>query len=271
MPEYTITASHTVSAVPKQKDFIMHTHDTYEILIFLRGDASYTVEGSIYSLKSGDIMLMRKNEAHHLILRSEQLYERICINFDPRIITDADDLGCIRDLFEDRPLGQKNRIWGSLLRGSETVGYPEKIVNSENGTVRQSYLIAYLYELSHVVKENGITDDQSDGITSRVAGYINRHLFEELSLDWISEKFYISKSQLNRRFKHDMGTTVWNYILTKRLYSAREMIMSGGALTDIATSCGFSDYVSFYKAYKREFGHSPKCRDINMNMDLRIR
>ena len=63
MPEYTITASHTVSAVPKQKDFIMHTHDTYEILIFLRGDASYSVEGSIYSLKSGDIMLMRKNRA----------------------------------------------------------------------------------------------------------------------------------------------------------------------------------------------------------------
>ena len=76
-----IHASRSCTNDPQQDSFVMHTHDNYEIFCFLGGNAEYVVEGNIYPLEVGDVILMRKSEAHHLLLHSAQTYERITINF----------------------------------------------------------------------------------------------------------------------------------------------------------------------------------------------
>ena len=88
--------------------------------------------------------------------------------------------------------------------------------------------------------------------------YINNHLFEDLSLDNISETFYISKTHLTRKFKKYTGSTVWDYILTKRLLYAKELLKNGEKPTDVYVDCGFNDYCSFYRAYKLKFNLPPK-------------
>ena len=89
-------------------------------------------------------------------------------------------------------------------------------------------------------------------------GYINRHLTEELSLSMLAERFNISKSYLNELFRKSAGTTVWNYIVVKRLFTARERIMAGETPTSVFADCGFQDYTTFYRAYKQHFGISPR-------------
>lgn len=80
----------------------------------------------------------------------------------------------------------------------------------------------------------------------------------------ISEKFYISKSQLNRKFKRITGSTVWEYILTKRLIFAKELLQNGEHPTTVYLKSGFKDYCSFFRAYKIKFGVSPK-NDLKQN------
>ena len=91
-----------------------------------------------------------------------------------------------------------------------------------------------------------------------VIEYINEHLFEEISLDMLSQKFYLSKVHLTRKFKSYVGSTIWEYISTKRLIRAKELLKSGKWPTEVAEICGFNDYSTFYRAYKQKYGVSPK-------------
>lgn len=69
---------------------------------------------------------------------------------------------------------------------------------------------------------------------------------------------YVSKSHLNRSFKDFSGLTLYQYIIKKRLVVARDMLLEGQPVMDACMKCGFNDYSNFLKAFKREFGKSPR-------------
>ena len=78
------------------------------------------------------------------------------------------------------------------------------------------------------------------------------------ALEKIAETFYISKTHLNRLFKTSVGTTVGKYIKLKRLFFAKELIQKGERPMDIYAKCGFNDYTTFYRSFKKYFLVSPK-------------
>ena len=162
-------------------------------------------------------------------------------------------------VFNDRPLGKFNRYPAEIFTESNPLYYLRKICNSETESQKIIFLLTLLEELyekfEYVKLEpfSSVTDDSSD-----ILRYINRHLADDLSLEKLCQRFYMSKSQLNRNFQKANGSTVWEYITAKRLLLAKEMLKSGGRPTEIYLNCGFNDYVTFYKAYKKYFGTSPK-------------
>ncbi len=87
--------------------------------------------------------------------------------------------------------------------------------------------------------------------------YVNSHIFDELSLTDLSERFFLSKSQFCRKFKEATGATPWGYITEKRLVAAKSMINEGAAAGEAAEKCGFGDYSAFYRAYRKRFNTSP--------------
>ena len=105
------------------------------------------------------------------------------------------------------------------------------------------------------IKEMPIVNP-SDNL-NRITHYINTHLADSLHLEDICEQFYISKSQLQRNFNSNLGITIGDYILTKRLIYAQSLIKKGKKPTEIFLQCGFQNYSGFFKAYKKHFGHSP--------------
>ena len=88
--------------------------------------------------------------------------------------------------------------------------------------------------------------------------YINNHLSEDLSLDKLASFFYSSKYHISHVFKDNMGISIHQYIIKKRLHASKNGILSGIPFTELYHQYGFSDYTSFYRAFKKEFGLSPK-------------
>ena len=91
----------------------------------------------------------------------------------------------------------------------------------------------------------------------RIVLYVNKHLFEDISIPTLAEHFYLSPSQFSRIFKQATGAAPWEYITKKRLTAAKEKIRCGSFAQDACESCGFRDYSSFYRAYTKHFGHAP--------------
>jgi len=91
-----------------------------------------------------------------------------------------------------------------------------------------------------------------------VLGYINEHYNEDLTLDFLANKFFISKYHLSREFGRLVGTSVHRYMVQKRLVMAKQMMSEGMASTEVYQHCGFGDYSNFYRAFKAEYQISPK-------------
>ena len=93
---------------------------------------------------------------------------------------------------------------------------------------------------------------------SAILQYINENLSGDLRIDQIAETFYISKYHMMRLFKQETGHTLGNYISKKRLLLAKELILSGLSPDQACFQCGYRDYSTFFRAYRKLFGHSPQ-------------
>lgn len=91
-----------------------------------------------------------------------------------------------------------------------------------------------------------------------VFGYIHSHLTEDLSLEVLEKEFYVSRQHLIRQFKHRTGMTVHQYIVKARLDLSRKYIEQGLSITAVCNKCGFSSYNHFFRAFRQEYGITPK-------------
>lgn len=242
---------------PNPENFSTHMHDNYEIFCFLSGNAEYIVEGSIYPLHKGDFLLMRYAEAHNIHLLSSSPYKRMVINFQPSQVPSA-FMERLLSSFNNRPIGKMNHYPQSTFSNNQLIYYMEKLCFSNDLKIRSAYLNVLLLELSeHFQKLRQIPGTSKHNLCTDVISYINEHLTEELSLQQLSEHFFISESQLNRNFKSFLGSTVWDYITRKRLLIAKNQLEQGANPTKIYLDCGFNDYTTFYRAYRSRFGMAP--------------
>ena len=111
--------------------------------------------------------------------------------------------------------------------------------------------------------------DQS--LYQQLTEYIEEHLEEDLSLEALSKQFFVSKYHIAHVFKDNVGLSIHQYITKKRLNLCKEAIEGQMKITEAFQMYGFGDYSSFYRAFKKEFGISPKdFRDMQMNLISRL-
>jgi len=237
----------------------MHAHDVYEIVYFLHGDADFTAEGTHYHLKKGDIAVFAKSESHYFHVRPTTAYERIMVVFDLEDMHDNTvDAAWLR-LMAQKPLGKYNRFPAALFADRHWHYYMERICTCSAVHEREAYLRLMMLELAEAYETvKAGSQSAAPGRAAAIIAYVNEHLYEEMNLDVLCAQFFLSKAQLNRVFKQGTGSTVWNYILAKRLLHAKELLRSGENPVCVCEKCAFRNYVSFYKAYQKYFGCSPK-------------
>ena len=95
---------------------------------------------------------------------------------------------------------------------------------------------------------------------------VKKIIAEELNIDALAEKFYISRFHMMRRFREETGTTIHSYISDHRLIMARDFIVQGEPATEVCFKCGFGSYSSFSRAYGKFFGTTPTGRNISTSI-----
>ena len=111
----------------------------------------------------------------------------------------------------------------------------------------------------------------SQSIQNAIA-YIERHLYEKLSIDEIASVSGFSKYHFIRIFKHETGTGLREHIQSRRLSVAAKLLLSSElTIMDIALYCQFESQEAFTRAFKKVYALPPGKyrRAINnlVNMD----
>ena len=260
-----LSFGHSVDEYPDNESFMLHVHDDYEILCVVSGSVGYIVEGREYDLGRGSIMIMRRAEIHRLVVKKNEKYERYIINFSPELFKKYGFDKSILDAYDSRALGEKNQYVPTDFFGLDPVGYFRQMAEVLSLTPNEGIAVAYTVALLGAIntafyKKNTSPVRSRDVFEKRIVDYINEHILDDISLSDIAEAMHLSASQLNRIFNRMTGMSVYNYIVSKRLVYARGMISRGESAINACQMCGFKDYSSFFRLYKKRFGESPSGR-----------
>ncbi len=249
---------------PKMQEVPIHHHDFYEVYFFLGGQVEYRVEGRTYTLEKGDLLLINPMEFHQPLVEPDAPYERIVLWIDRgylEALSEGHDSLCAcfhakTDLF--RPATVVSRASVSNLMEALVTEYYSRDYGS--GLYAQGLFLQLMTELNRVAiqKSGGDANDEEHPLISQVLSYIGAHYHEALTLEDIAGQFYVSKYYLAHEFRQAVGTSVYRYILLKRLLMAKRMLMEGRTPNDVCRECGYKDYSNFYRAFKGEYGISPK-------------
>lgn len=247
----------------------VHHHDFYEVYFFLGGDVEYWVDGKTFQLEPGDLLLINPMELHRPIVAPEsKTYERIVlwINMDylERLSSKSIDLTRCFDtsLPTHTNLIHPKTVQRTTLTACLTELIREHYGNSlGNDLYAEGLFLQFMVELNRMALRSPkprTVKDESSTLVSQALTYINEHFSEELSLESIAGKFYVSKYHLSHAFSSEVGVSIYRYIILKRLTSACQMLLEGKSAKEVCVGCGFSDYTSFYRAFKAEYGLSPR-------------
>lgn len=253
---------HPIDEQVTSSNFKLHTHDNFmEVLVFLNGDADFHIEGNIYHLEPGDIVIAQPSELHRVVHRSVGCYERIVLLIHTRFFS-RNDCEYLKNVFINRKFGEFNLISHNSpenLELLEIIKRLEKYASNHNPNpmIIKNTLIEFLYVLN---LQNRTTENNPlfDNNIRSIVMHLNEHLIEDLDLDDIAGKFFMSKYHLCRIFKKNTGFTINQYITHKRLSRAKELYENGISLSDAASKSGFKSYSNFYRAYVKEMGEPPK-------------
>lgn len=255
---------HSIDHRPDPAEYPMHAHDTHELFYFISGHGSYLVEGNPYPLRPGDLMLMRAGEAHKLQILPDRPYERKALSFRDQAVRPFDPDGRLMAPFTERGLGRRNLYTAAELHDSCVELCFQNMERIARAGEPELAFPCFLYPLLCEIRQRFVAQKEGErppaDLAAEIVEYINLHLCDELSLDLISSRFYISKTHLNRLFRRAVGSSVWEYIHIKRLMQCRRMIADGTPAALASAQCGFHDYSSFYRAYRKLF-HAAPTRD----------
>lgn len=237
----------------------------YEIFYLFNGSGKYIVEGTEYELLPGCMILLRPNETRQLVLTKDAANDYITIEFQSEFIRVIDPKLWLLEAFNNRSSGVMNlymdkeiprelsRVLKGIAESSENDPYKARI----SLAIKLQMILCLINETYRNMEQLG-TEPESEDLARKVMRYINSYLTEDISTASIAKAFYTSKSNLDYIFHKTNGYSIYSYILLKRLLLAQELLQKGISASEVSFQCGFKEYSTFYRQYKKHFGISPQ-------------
>ena len=245
-----------------------HYHDFYKLVFLLSGNGSYVVEGRRYLLAPGDIVLIGNHVVHKPEFLPGVSYERVILYISPDFLSAS----AAEDYSPEECFSGQN---GHVLRPTEEfrrhfLTLMLQLEAEMGGTLPGRILLSrcfLLRALVEVTRElNGAESQRPGPVVPKdskvldILRYLDENLTEDISIDDLSNRFFISKYHMMRRFREETGTSIHTYLSEKRLFLARDRIQNGESATEACFGSGFRSYSAFSRAYGKLFGATPTGR-----------
>lgn len=244
----------------------LHHHDFNEILYIKKGTFKFKVDDKIYKLAPGDLVIVTPSTLHVLEQTQNMDCEKIVINVTDDYITQFNttntDLSmvfnkvnetknyCIR--FRNQAKYKLEKYLNNLIELQFSKKYGEDLFFKIK-FIQFMILINANYEQVQEIKI-----DSEHSIISKTVEFINNNISKSFNIDDIANYLNVSASTISHTFKSQTGISLYRFITKKRMILAKTLIKQKLTFNEIYLQCGFNDYTSFFRAFKKEFNITPK-------------
>lgn len=255
IPGLAMFGRHTIKSAISPLSTHYHPH-CFEVTFVLKGTVTFSVDGTDYHLKGGDIFLTFPDEVHSTNLNPVSISKLIWFQID----------SCVTDhlLFLDKATGtllqkQLYSLPSRILSMSSAMPQLaeeafEHALHQTSPRLTASYLALILQLLTNSAADahTPLTPDIQQSLD-----YISCHLTEQISLDELAALCHLSVSAYKQKFKLQTGITPRNYINMKKIELAKQLLDSGCAITDTAMRLGFNTSNYFSTVFKKYAFQTP--------------
>lgn len=244
-----------------------HCHDHLELAYIMSGSGKYYIEGEMYDVREGDLLILNPGVKHQAQPAGEG-----------EIPTTEFFIGAADIQFPNYPRNYLPVPKGGYIM-HPTVELRRKIarictsMETENKVFREGRYVmlkAYLMQMILLIfREQCKPASSSEGyafesvnknrVVDKIISYFQDHYSEKISLDHIAENMYLSPFYISKIFKSETGDTPINYLINIRLERAKILLENGdnGSIQEIAAMVGYDDAYHFSKLFKKRYGMSP--------------
>ena len=244
----------------------LHSHAFFELLYCCSScGAEYLVGSERYRLQQGDIVFVFPGVSHRPLLpeKMEEPYSRYVLWLTPEFVAQY------ARLFPD--VHKENRGRSGMLRTHGTrwahlgelfhAGVREAEEQKEGWEVAViGNTITLLTELTRATGDRDArrAEAEKPELLDRIAAFVEENYAKSITIADLARVMFVSSSTVSHLFKQKMGVSFYRYVTQRRLIAAKALIEKGLLLETVATEAGFQDYSGFYRAFKQEYGISPR-------------
>lgn len=248
-----------------------HFHDSYEVHFTVSDNLKFIIDNELYEAPKGSVFIIDSFVPHMTLVPDGAWFERYTIHIKPEVLEELNTFSDydLVELFDFKEMGNACHIkldqHGILMF--------ESLLSRQIDYLRADYfgaevfqkltLTEILFYLLRMRKEgvsqqaHGVSDENYK-LAKKIIDYILDNLELDLNLDVISSTFFRSKSTINRIFKQYCGTTVNQFISSRRIYRACELLKENIPVFIVCEKSGFTDYNHFIRVFKKYVGITPK-------------
>ena len=244
-------------------DIRLHSHAFYEILFCCNSWVDYLLDGKQCRIESGDIIFVPPEISHQPLFKGEgtAAYDRYAIWIS------RECFGLFAQLFPDEPLLDDKPL---VIHSSPEYFEQLKLLLSKSlreslsgsacsDTLIFSYITQILVMLHRMAPtaQPTATMRAEDNLLEEIIVYLEQHLQDKITLQDMAHRFHASQSSISQLFRKELGTSFYHFLTQRRLLVAKGLLKQKSSATEISQLIGFSDYSTFYRAFKKEYGISP--------------
>lgn len=250
----------------EEKAMEMHIHDCYELYYSISGGKQFLIDNRFYSIAPGDLFIINQYESHKLTQIDNQLHERIVLCIHPdytkRLSTAETDLD---SCFSNRHAGFQHKISLNKEQQKRFLYYINKITSAKgyaHDIVEQAAFMELMVMINTLSNANAVESQESgfkyNHQVDNILAFINLNIAQPVTVEQLAEHFFLSESYICRIFKQATGTTIGKYVTARRISIAKAALSEGVGVNEAFERSGFGDYSSFFKAFTKAVGVSPK-------------
>ena len=256
------------TVAPGRRAYREHHHAECELSVFLSGSGEYSVNGTVYEFRPGDVFLFSGDEIH-CITDIHSRFELLNIQFEPRLLwSDGGDTDLLR-IFFARSSSFQNRI-DRENPATQNIRNEIIAIEKELSQKKDGYRLIAKYKLFSVfvslIRDYDYIDtskrytnyEKTVRPIEAALNFINENLDKPITLAQTARYAAMSQTYFSTVFKKLNGLSPWEYITIKRVEMAVKLLETTEMTKlEIAMRCGFNSPSNFYKAFFKITGKKP--------------
>lgn len=242
-----------------------HYHNGYELIFITEGSSKFIINNSNYDFPKNHLLFINNVEKHKMFPKSIP-YSRYMVIIDSDYLDDIIKENELLSIFKIRPSNFKHGF--RII--DEDVPFVKSILNNLNNIYSKKESLWYIeftstlasflvYIYRNYNNQFPIMNiKKSEQKVFEIQQYIDKNFKKNITLNFLSSKFFISKYYLSHTFKHVTGFTIKQYILLKRIAHAKDRLYhTDDDITTIALSSGFNSQSNFIRLFKKKESITP--------------